>query len=838
MSYANLTREEARARAALLARVEYHVELDLTGEGETFPSRTEVRFDAEPGSSTFIDLQAHSVEQVTLNGRPLPADVVTTDRIRLPRLEPSNVLLVEASCRYERSGVGLHRFTDPVDGAVYLHTQFEPFDAHRVYACFDQPDLKAPFTLTVHAPEDWTVISNTEAVEEPSGGVWRFAESLPISTYITALVAGPFHSVHDVWTAAGGNQEVPLGLHCRRSLAQHLDAEEFLEVTKQGLDYFTEKFAYAYPFGSYDQLLVPEFNWGAMENPGCITFSEQFVFRSKVTEAARQSRASTILHEMAHMWFGDLVTMRWWDDLWLNESFATYMGTRALAEATRFTDAWASFSSSVKGWAIAQDQLPSTHPIAADIVDTESVRTHFDGITYAKGASVLKQLVAWVGDEAFFAGLQAYFTRHAYGNAALSDFLAALEEPSGRDLGPWSKQWLETAGVATVRPEVVLAPDQTMREVHLRQEAPTEHPHLRDHRIAVGAYSAEAGRLVRTARAELDLRGGRTEVTELAGLPQPDLLLGNDDDLAFVKLRLDDRSVSTLMDGLASLEDPLPRALCWGAAWDMTRDAELAASRFVTLVADHAQGETDVALLQGLLTRAQSTVDRYTAGRNRAAARARLAQGARATLDAAAPGSDAQLVWARAFASAAGDADELALIHALLDGKEAIHGLTVDTDLRWHLLGVLASHGAVDDEEARDATDMGARRAATARAARPHAEAKAKAWDAVLTDADLTLAMRQALLRGFWQYGQDALLAPYVPSYGESVQTVWAERNPEEALSLTGGLYPATILEQSVVAEADAALASPDLPAPAARIIAEQRDHTLRALRVRDADIH
>jgi aminopeptidase N len=837
--YANLTRDEAAARAASVSDVAYAVELDLTGDGRVFASRTAVSFTARPGGSTFVDLQARKVRTAVLNGRDLPADAISDTRIVLDDLEERNELVVEADCEYQRSGVGLHRFEDPVDGNVYLHTQFEPFDANRVYACFDQPDLKAPFTLTVHAPEEWEVLSNTRPVEA-GGGTWRFAESLPISPYITALVAGPLHAVHDVWRSSDGTQEVPLGLYCRHSLAQYLDAEEFFEITKQGLDYFTEAFGIAYPFGPYDQVLVPEFNWGAMENPGCVTFSESYVFRSKVTEAAREDRASTILHEMAHMWFGDLVTMRWWDDLWLNESFATYMGTRALAEATRFSQAWASFQATIKAWAVAQDQLPSTHPIAADIVDTEAVRTHFDGITYAKGASVLQQLVAWVGDEAFFSGIKDYFQRHAYGNATLADFLAALERPSGRDLGPWSKQWLETSGVATLRPAVSEA-DGVISSLELLQEAPGDHPHLRDHRLAVSCYRDDGRALERAERAELDLHGVSTTVDALAGAERPPLLIANDGDLAYVKLRLDDRSLTTLLGGLDRLSDPLARAICWGSAWDMTRDAELEATRFVALVADHARNEHDIALLQNLHRRSQTAADLYCHPAKRSDARGRLADAARSALDASVPGSDAQLVWARAAASTATGTAQLDWVRSLLDGDTAVEGLTIDTDLRWLLLQVLAGHGLADEdritaEERRDPTDMGARRAAQAHAARPDGDAKAAAWQAVVGTDGLTLAMQRAICAGLWQPGQDDLLRPYLGRYVDAVADAWRERNAEEAIAVTTGLFPRSIVDDSTVAVADEGLARADLPGPAQRIIAEQRDHTLRALAARAFD--
>jgi aminopeptidase N len=842
----NLSRDEARQRARLLSDVSYDVTLDLTGDEDTFGSRTTLRFGCdEPGAATFLDLDARSVTAATLNGRPLPADAFDGARLVLEDLQAANEVVVDAVCTYRRTGIGLHRFTDPADGKVYLHTQFEPFDAHRVYACFDQPDLKATFTLQVQAPADWVVISNREAVERPGDGQagrWRFAPTLPMSTYITALVAGPYHAVHEQHRVAGTDQEIALGVYCRQSLVPHLDADEIFEITRQGFDFFADAFDYPYPFGKYDQLFVPEFNFGAMENAGCVTFSEHYIFRSKVTDAARESRAGTIMHEMAHMWFGDLVTMRWWDDLWLNESFATYVGTLAVAEATRFTTAWAEFASGTKAWALNQDQLPSTHPIAADIPDTEAVRTNFDGITYAKGAAVLKQLVAWVSRDAFLTGLREYFRTHEYGNAELSDFLDALERSSGRKLGEWSKQWLETAGVATMRASFEVDDDGRYTNVEIHQEAPESHPTLRAHRLALGLYERNGDQLERRRRVELDVEGARTVVDELVGETQPDLLLVNEDDLTFTKIRLDERSLDTLTEALGGLAEPLARALCWGAAWDMTRDAEIPARRFVRLVADHAATETDVSLLQTLLMQAQAAIERYGDPANRTRVRAMLASRARTELAGAEPGSDLQLVWVRCLVAAVDEPDDVRWIAGLLDGSVEVPGLAVDTDLRWTLVNALAARDAADDaliaaELERDNTDMGARRAAAARASRPTPQAKDAAWSELLAHPGPPLAMRRALASGIHQYGQAEVLGPFVERLPDALRRVWEDgRDLEESIALTNGVYPATVVDQRVVEIADEVLAGDWLPAPGRRVIVESRDATVRALRAREAD--
>jgi aminopeptidase N len=836
MSPDKLTREEATRRARLLTNLAYDVSLDLTTDDETFASDTRVRFSCrEPGASTFIDLDAAAVARVELNGRALPADAFAGHRIQLADLAGDNELRVVARCRYRRTGVGLHRFADPVDGRVYLHSQFEPFDAHRVFACFDQPDLKAPFTFAVRAPAGWRVLSNSPADGGgPADGWWRFPATRPLPPYITAVVAGPYTGVTE------RHGEAEFGIWCRESLARFLDPDEIVDVTKDGFDYFEGLFDYAYPFGKYDQVFVPEFSAGAMENAGCVTFSEHHVFRSRVTDAARMSRASTVLHELAHMWFGNLVTMRWWDDLWLNESFATYLGTRALAEATRFTDAWADFASGTKAWAYRQDQLPTTHPIAADVPDTDAVRVNFDGITYAKGASVLRQLVAWVGDEAFAKGLRNYFRRHEFGNAELSDFLGALEECCGRDLAMWSKQWLRTAGVSLLRADAPVSGGR-YTSFGVVQEAPRGRPTLRDHRVAIGLYHAAGDRLERTGQVFIDVTGDRTGVAELAGQAEADLLLLNDDDLTYAKTRLPERSLATLEQHLSAVSDPLARALCWWSAWDMTRDAGLAARQWVRLVAEHAASESSLSVLQTLLAQASMAIDLYGAPANRKAVRATLADRARMELSAAEPGGDRQLIWARTLVANAARELDLRFAGGLLDGSVRVEGLAVDADFRWHVVESLAAVGVADvaviaAEVERDPTDIGIRRAASARAARPTAEAKAAAWSALMDDPDLHLATMRAIAEGFGRPGQEDVLRPYVDRYADALGRVWSERSPEEALLLTAKLYPTAVVAEDTVAAADRALERDDVPPPGKRLVAEARDATLRALRPRAAD--
>jgi aminopeptidase N len=836
----NLTRDEAATRSALITVSSYLVDLDLTGDDSTFGSVSVVRFGcAAPGSSTHLDLTAPAVREITLNDVPVSPDAFDGDRITLTGLAADNVLRVAADCAYSHSGEGLHRFADPADGRVYLYSDLETFDAHRVYACFDQPDMKATYKLAVTAPADWQVVSNMAAESSIADGEavrWHFPATPVMPTYITAVAAGPYHVVRDE------HDGLPLGVYCRQSLAPYLDADEIFEVTRQGFDFFHSSFGIKYPFGKYDQLFVPEFKEGAMENAGCVTFVEAYIFRSRVTDFAREARAETILHEMAHMWFGDLVTMRWWDDLWLNESFATWAGTLAQAEATRWTSAWTTFAQLYKAWAYRQDQLPSTHPIAADIGDIEAVEVNFDGITYAKGASVLKQLVAYVGRENFLDGVRKYFAAHAWGNATLADLLAALEETSGRDLAAWSEQWLQTAGVNTLRPSYSLDEDGRFAEFAVEQEAAATHPVLRSHRIAIGLYDLSGDSLVRRYRVETDVAGPRTVIAELAGQPRPDLVLVNDEDLTYAKIRLDEHSLGTLVKSIAEFRDSLPAALCWSAAWDMCRDAEMAARDYVRLVLSGISSVTDISVVQTLLRQAGQAVRRFADPGWREAGLALMAGALRRLLHEAPPGSDAQLAYVRAFAGTATSGDDLALLAGLLDGSVVLDGVTVDTELRWALLGRLVSRGfrgfgeaEIDAELARDATDAGARHAATCRAAIPTAEAKQAAWD-TLVSGELPLATFRAVLNGFADPDQPELMNPYRGKYFAAAGDVWRNWSSAMAQDFVSGAYTVSAVSDETVRITDEYIAASDPPAALRRLLLEGRDDVLRALRCQARD--
>ncbi|UJW36373.1 aminopeptidase N [Saccharothrix sp. AJ9571] len=848
----NLTRDQAKQRAALLEVESYDIELDLTdgrgGPGEKiFGSKTTVRFtSSRPGEGSWVDIVAEQVRSATLNGGKLAIeDYREEDGVALPELAASNELVVEADCRYMNTGEGLHRFVDPVDEGVYLYTQFETADAKRMFACFDQPDLKSVYRLTVIAPQDWKIISNAlvESTEDTPEGAVRtvFATSERISTYLVALIAGPYAEWHDSY--ADDHGEIPLGIYCRASLAEHMDAERLFTETKQGFGFYHEKFGTPYPFSKYDQLFVPEFNAGAMENAGAVTFLEDYVFRSRVTRYAYERRAETLLHEMAHMWFGDLVTMRWWDDLWLNESFATFASVLAQAEATEYTNAWTSFANIEKSWAYRQDQLPSTHPIAADIVDLHAVEVNFDGITYAKGASVLKQLVAYVGQENFLAGLRLYFGKHAWGNATLADLLAALEKASGRDLSWWSAQWLETTGLNSLTPRFEVDGEGRFSSFEVVQSgAKPGAGELRTHRIAIGVYDEDdAGRITRTQRVELDVTSERTAVPDLTGVAAGKLVLVNDDDLTYCTMRLDSGSLVTLIDRIADITDPLPRTLCWSAAWEMTREAELKARDFVMLASRGVHAESEVGVVQRLLLQAQTALNSY------AEPEWAMSQGwptftgkLLELAKAAQPGSDHQLAFVNSLAGAVLDETALTAVAGWLDGSAPLDGLTVDTDLRWRLLHALVAHGKAGDDEidaelARDNTATGRRQAEGSRALRPTPEAKAEAWQRAVFDDELPNAVSNALISGFSHPGQKKLLAPYVEKYFAQIDEVWQRRSSERAQPTVMGLFPSWAVEAGTVEAADAWLAG-EHPAALRRLVTEGRAGIVRALAAREFD--
>lgn len=840
----NLTRVEAQERSALVSTESYAIELDLTTGDEVFRSTSTVTFSATAGASTFIDAITRTVHSVTLNGAELDAAAVADGtRIRLDGLAEQNVLTVVADHEYTNTGEGLHRFVDPVDGEVYLYSQFEVPDSRRVFAVFEQPDLKATFQFTVRAPGHWVVVSNSpspEPVDDGEAKVFTFAPTPRISSYITAIVAGPYQSVHSELTSADG-RTIPLGVYARASLFPFMDADYVFEKTRQGFTYFEEKFGVAYPFEKYDQLFVPEFNAGAMENAGAVTFTETYVFRSKVTDAIKERRVVTILHELAHMWFGDLVTMKWWNDLWLNESFAEWASTIATAEATEWTEAWTTFQAMEKSWAYRQDQLPSTHPVVATINDLEDVQVNFDGITYAKGGSVLKQLVAWVGQDAFFAGVSAYFRKHAWGNTELRDLLVELEAASGRELTEWSQKWLETAGVNTLRPEITTDANGVITSFAVLQTAPADYPTIRPHRMAIGFYALQGSALERVHRLELDVDGERTEVPELVGQVKPDLVLLNDDDLAYAKIRLDDDSLAVAIEHLAGISSPLARAIVWGAVWDATRDAEAAPRDYVRLVLGNIATETESTTIRTTLTQLATVARMYVAPEHRDAVIREVADGLWMLAQGAEAGSDAQFQFVKFFAAMASTPEHGRTLAGLRDGSIALDGLEIDTDLSWELLEGLALVGAateadIDAALAADNTSNGAQAAARARAAIDTDEAKRATFEHLVGDDTVPNAIVRMTTMGYLHVNDPARLEQLVEPYFAALGEVWESRTYKIAEYLILGLYPAPLASESLAAATRAWLdANPGIPA-LRRMVSENLAGVERALAAQERD--
>ena len=839
----NLTRNEATERASIIKRVHsYRIELDLPKDKDVFSSKVEIRFDAQEGASTFIDAITSSVKSINLNGEELSTDLADGERIQLPNLAAENTLVIDAEMFYTNTGEGLHRFVDPADGEVYLYSQFEVPDSRRVFPVFEQPDLKAEFEFIVRVPSHWVVVSNQPEVkvEEKECGcgrakTWFFKPTPRMSSYITAIVAGPYEKVTSELTNSEG-RVIPLGVYARKSLMPFVDAEDMFELTRQGFEFYEEQFKTPYPFEKYDQLFVPEFNAGAMENAGCVTYLETYVFRSKVAEALRERRAITVLHELAHMWFGDLVTMKWWNDLWLNESFAEFMSHLALAEATKYTEGWTGFMVR-KDWGLKQDQLPTTHPITAEIRDLADVEVNFDGITYAKGASVLRQLVSYVGRDAFFAGLHEYLTKHSYANATLDDLLSELAAASGRDLASWSKVWLEEAGVTLLRPVITTAEDGTIERLEITQEAFSDGASLRPHRMGVAGYSlTEEGTLTQVFREELDIDGASTVIEAAAGIARPDFILVNDGDLGYAKVRLDEQSLAFAITNITKFTDSLTRGVVMASAWDMTRDGEMPARDFLNLALRAVPVEDNMSLLTLTLRHIDEAVRTFVAPKYRAEAAEDTGRRLLLLARTATSGSDAQRMLVAAAARNATSPEQFEAIRALYDGTQTLDGLDLDVDLKWDLLIALVRGGAATEDdiaalEATDDTMTGHQNAAAARAAREGEWIKADVWDKVLTDTSIPNDTRWAMISGFWAQARTnpSAYAGYVGEYFEALAGIWETFTFHTAEDLTTLLFPNALAgytpEVDVVASGKAWIeAHADASAGTIRIIRELID--------------
>ena len=864
MPGSNLTRIEAEERKAVIeAPIHYHVDLDLTVGAKNFGSKSFICFNAKPGSSTFLDLIADEVTSIDLNGKSLnPAVAFQDNRIELTDLKEKNEVTVEARCRYSNTGEGLHRSVDPSDGNIYLYSQFEVPDARRVYAVFDQPDLKATFDFKVLAPASWIVTSNMPAAsvtdnetvtEEGTLGtheaettkLWVFESTPTMSSYLTAICAGPYAEWHTEYANEDG-RTVPMAMYCRQALAEAFakDVDYLFDITKKGFAFYAKTWGVPYPYAKYDQIYVPEYNAGAMENIGMVTIRDQYVFESKVTDAYAERRVVTVLHELAHMWFGDYVTMKWWNDLWLNESFAEFTSTLATAEATEWKDAWATFSSGEKSWALRQDQLSTTHPIVAPINDLNDTYVNFDGITYAKGASVLKQLVFYVGREKFFKGINNYLNKHAYSNATLADLLAELELTSGRDLKAWSAQWLEQSGINTIATEVEENEDGTIRQLALRQSASAEHPVLRAHRLAVGFYNEdpETGKIVRTDQFELDVDGELTIVEAAAGKARPALILVNDDDLTYTKLRFDEKSLKFAAENLYRFDDALARSVIWLAFWDMTRDGELPAKQFIETSLAALATEHESTTFRYALAQVSTTAWHYTAPADRAEVVEHVAAELFKLAQAAEAGSDEQfqLITAYLGYGEPGDAAFEANAKGLLDGSVKLDGLEIDNNFRWTIINALSTINAIgqsdiDAELAKRETTENREFALGARAVAGIAEAKEWAWNEALHNDELTNMQLESVARGFASTPRADLAEPYAAKYFEVADWIWKNKTFHMAEALLEGLYPSYADPATLVDLGDAWLAShADADNALQRIVRGNVESSHRTLKVRD----
>jgi aminopeptidase N len=813
----SLTRDDAQRRTDLLTVDHYQIDIDLTGlvEDTVFRAESTVRFRCRtPGASTFVDCAAEVVT-ATLNGQPLPAADVTGDRIRLDDLATENVLVVESAQRSTDLGTGVHRSVDPSDGEVYVWTTFEPDDARRAWACFDQPDLKAPFAFTVVAPSGWTVLSSSGDAEVADGdGVWHwtFPDTPALSTYVPVVNAGPFHEIR---TERDGYD---LGLYARRSLASFLqrDADELFDLTAAGLAFFGDRFAMPFPQRRYDQVFVPDLG-GAMENWGCITWSDAYVYRADPSPAERELRALVLLHEMAHMWFGDLVTMRWWDDLWLNEAFAEWACYWATTSATQFGDAWASFLAGAKLEGYRADRAPTTHAIRQPARDVAEATAGFDAITYVKGAAVLKQLVAYVGEEAFLSGLRSYFRKYEYANAELADLMGELAHASGRDLDGWTVGWLDTAGTDSL----ALEPADDAGLV-LRSTGPAGHE-PRPHRLRIGAYERRDGELVLRESISVEATGAVTEVPPVDGSPY--LLLVNDEDLTFANVRPDADSLTRLLESAGELPTSTGRAVAVVTAWNLLATGDISAADVVRCVTGVLATESADTVVEPFLGLAVRAAERWSPDSTRDQLLTTIAETCLTLAEQTGPRRQVAL---RSLARTATTDAQLAAL------REQVGD---DVDLGWRTLVRLASLGQydraeIDALEARDPDPDSWIRALAVESARPSSEAKETAWQALVDNQRVPMGSVHVVSSAFWQASQAELLAPFAERYLSVLPEV-SRAGMIQAIAVAQAMFPwygvdAGFVDRAVAAAADEALS----PIVSARVL-EGADQLRRILAAR-----
>ncbi len=841
----SLTKLEAEARASVIADCAYQLELDLADDPDRYTFHVRLEFTGEPGAVTFVDAEVNEIERMLWQDKPLGLEAVAGQRIHLPALKARNVLEVWGRSHYHRAGLGLHLAIDPADGERYLYSDLEPAEAHRVFPCFDQPDLKATFQLRVRVPQDWTVVSAEPgragaAADSDGARWWDFPTTPRISPYVLGIAAGRLHAVRR------HHHGIDLALYAPLSLGQDLEkaAGDIFEVTGQGLDFYRELFGIPYPFTKYDQVFCLEKVNGAMESPGCVTITDRMIFRGRPSERERSQRAEVILHEMAHMWFGDMVTLRWWDDLWLNESFATFMAAVATDRATGFHDAWTVWITAFKRLAVEEDQHTTSHPVVTAVPDAESVHANFDRITYQKGSAVLRQLAAWVGEDSFFAGVHEHLERNRWGNATLHDLLRAVGDASGRDVVHWSQLWLETVGINTINLEIQSAAEASgsgIEAIHAVQSARPSQPTLRPHRLAVGLYDWMEGSLQRRRRLEIDIDSEHTAIPELVGETRPPLLLPNDEALTYAKIRLDPVSMATVEGHLGEVDDALARAIVWDALQDMVRDAEFPASRLVRVVARHLPQETDESLIPVVLASARGALALYGARSAADQLEADLADACATALEATEAGTSRQLSWLRAFISSAITPQQLDRCQEMLEGRKLPDGVVLDLELRWRLVTALASRGvATVDDVTRmrraDRTSTGIVRGLAAQAAMPVPEVKEQVFKFLTEDDSATV--EAALWAGSSLGGvrQDALLLPYIPRFFDAVSRLRERRGVEYSRDFAYWSIGALPPHPDLLAALERELARTELDADLRRIYQEALEEAEIALRAREVD--
>lgn len=839
----NLLYSEALERAETVSNVSYKIYLDLDNGLDSFLCSSEIEFDAKNGNETFLNFDGNKILSIELNGETISVNNYDNYRILLSPLKPHNKVIVKGVCKYQNTGVGLHKFIDPVDKMVYLHTQFEPFDAHKVFACFDQPDIKASFEMKVNAPKGFIVISNSKPIKKPdsvngeyNSGIWEFAKTDKISIYLTAIVAGNYKGFTDKY------KDIDLGIYARRSLLKYVDHNELFKLTKDGLAFYENKLQTPYPFDKYDQIFVPGFNAGGMENVGCITYNEAYIFRTEVTNARRFARADVFLHEMSHMWFGDLVTMKWWSDLWLNESLATYMSPLAIENVTEFKNAWALFSIKTKYGAYVQDEMPTTHPISSEVPDTNATRVAFDSITYNKGGSVLKQLVAIVGEDTFFNGIKNYLQKYAYTNPTLSDFIGELEIASGKDLSSWSYEWLETSGVNKVRLNtnyIDCEMGKCLNNVSLLQEKDNSSGIFRNITMDVGLLDFKNDTISLVDKVKVNISNNKQLIDTLERRRAPYIIMPNYDDYAYAKVKLDNISLNNTINTLSQIEDDLIRTMGWNILWDAVRDAELSSGKWTDIILNHIDAEEDPTVLQTLLSRTLTVLNQYASKNNRTLYVEKIYNKSKNIMESN-KNSEIKLSWFNTFVNTAESQGSLNYLNEILNGEKNINGIKLDEDKRWQIVIQLASKGVIDEafidsELQKSLNDFTKRYALTAKAALPNYEKKLWAWKSILEDKGIDNYDMSALIDGFYVTGQDELLKPFAEIYGEAIEYAWKYRTADEALTITNGLYPSTIVEPYVLDIADKAL-SMDLPDEAKRTIMERKADTERALKAQVTD--